>query len=300
MKPRRLAVALAFVVGVTLAAPAAPARADQLTDSVIPRPTPCNMASAGPSLTACLALSGITPEVGALQRLACVLGQIERWKLSALSCAQRQVNEWQEAVMWPRSVLDSLRTASLARVTTLREQYEEMIEDWSMPAATQTLASVYGSPHRVTRADYEAAWGVSRGPTADITDLAAWMSAANRNTIQGRTSAAFGLAGELPENTWERIGREGARLLAESKRDPLSAMRHTPQMLADRARVETNTLRLQAQALATRQLTRDFKRYKERRAQALGGLWLKTLMGSAAPGASGGPEATRAGLETRS
>jgi len=131
----------------------------------------------------------------------------------------------------------------------------------------------------VIRSEYEAVWGSSRGPARDIGDVASWLSVANRNTIQGRTSAAFGIAGELPENTWERIGREGSKVLAESKRDPLSALRHTPQMLADRARVETNTLRMQAQTLVTRQVQRDFKRYKRRREQALAALWLRMLAG---------------------
>lgn len=264
-------------------------------------PQPCPRAAAGPAVAGCLALGGLTPEVRALNRLACLLEGVERWKLTALACAQRQVDEWQETVIWPRNVLDSLRGAALARVKTLREQYEEMVEDWSMPTATQSLASIYGAPKIVARQEYEHVWGRARGPSSDIAELTSWLSVANRNTIQGRTSAAFGLAGELPENTWERIGREGSRVLAESRRDPLSAIRHTPQMLADRTRVDSNTLRMQAQTLITRQVHRDFKRYQRRRAQALGDVWLRMLAGPYAhdtPTPTPGVTTTRA--ETRS
>ena len=289
MKPRSFAIALMLAVAATVAVPAsADSIANRLPGAslnaianriVAPPPSSCSSASIGPALAGCIAIGGLTPEIAALNRLACLLEGVERWKLSAISCAQRQVNEWQATVIWPRTVLNSLRTASLARVKTLREQYEEMVEDWSMPASTQSLASIYGAPKIVMRSEYETVWGRSRGPASDIGDVASWLSVANRNTIQGRTSAAFGIAGELPENTWERIGREGSRVLAESRRDPLSALRHTPQMLADRARVEANTLRMQAQTLTTRQVHRDFKRYKKRREQALGALWLRMLAG---------------------
>jgi hypothetical protein len=166
------------------------------------------------------------------------------------------------------------------------ERHEELLADAlgdvflsGFERASRPLASIYGAPKIVIRSEYETAWGTSRGPERDIGDVASWLSVTNRNTVQGRTSAAFGLAGELPESTWERIGREGSRVLAESKRDPLSALRHTPQMLADRARVESNTLRMQAQTLTTRQVQRDFRRYKKRREQALGAVWLRMLAG---------------------
>lgn len=290
MKPRALVVTLALAVAGTAAGPAfAQAVANAIPGALpakvvnrivpAPLPAPCSDASIGPAVAGCLAVGGLTPEIAALNRLACLLEGVERFKLAALSCAQRRVNEWQATVMWPTSVLESLRTASLARVRTLREHYEDMLEDWSMPAATQSLASIYGAPKIVVRSEYESVWGRSRGPASDVGDVVSWLSVANRNTIQGRTSAAFGIAGELPENTWERIGREGSKVLAESLRDPLSAVRHTPQMLADRARVESNTLRMQAQTLVTRQVQRDFRRYKRRRELALGARWLEMLAG---------------------
>lgn len=295
MKARALAVTV--TLGAALGT-AMPARADHVsnpvpTNVVEPRDaarnrivsplSSCDSTSIGPAVAGCLAIGGLTPEIRALQRLACLLDGVQRWKLSAIACAQRQVDEWQVTVMWPRTVLEPVRTATLARVKTLREQYEEMLEDWSPPTATQSLASVYGSPKIVTRSEYETVWGRSRGPATDIGDVASWLSVTNRNTIQGRTSAAFGLAGELPESTWERIGREGSKVLAESRRDPLSAIRHTPQMLADRARVDSNTLRLRAQTVVTRQVQRDFKRYKRRRELALGSFWLKMLTGPSTP-----------------
>jgi hypothetical protein len=203
---RSLVVALAL--GTVSAS--APVHADSIASTIVPAPRPssCSNASIGPAVAGCLAIGGISPEVRALSRLACLLDGIERWKLSAIACAQRQVNEWQATVIWPRTVLESLRTASLARVKTLRQQYEDMLEDWTFPAATQSLASIYGAPKIVVRSEYETAWGTSRGPARDIGDVASWLSVANRNTVQGRTSAAFGIAGELPESTWERIGRE--------------------------------------------------------------------------------------------
>jgi hypothetical protein len=236
--------------------------------------TACRDMSLGPEVGACFALGGLTPEVATLNRLACLLEAVERYKLAVTECAQQHADAWQEEVIWPRKALASLGAATLARVATLRERAEALLDEWQQPESFTALAETYTTPDRVTRADYERAWGASRGPDRDQLDLASWMSVTNHNTIQGRTSAAFGLAGELPENTWERIGREGSRMLSESRRDPLSAIRHTPQLLADRVRVEANTARLEAQALLTEQLLRDYRRAKRLEAQALGDVFL--------------------------
>jgi len=117
-----------------------------------------------------------------------------------------------------------------------------------------------------------------------VHDVAAWLSTFNRNTIQARTSAAFGIAGELPEETWERIGREGP-LTVDDTRDPLTAIRLTPQMVADRLRVDTNTLRLETQTLLTGQVRRDYRRLKREREAHLGAAFLGTLIGATTDGA---------------
>jgi hypothetical protein len=231
--------------------------------------------SLGPAVGVCFALGGLTPEIAGLNRLACLLDAVQRYKLAVTECAQQHVDRWQEEVIWPRNVLAPLKAATLARVATLREHAEDLLEEWRQPESTAALAATYTTPERVTRADYERAWGASRGPNRDQGELISWLSVTNRNTIQARTSAAFGLAGELPENTWERIGREGTRMLAESRRDPLAAICHMSQMLADRARVDANTTRLEAQTLLTEQVLRDYRRAKRKRAQALGDVFLR-------------------------
>lgn len=236
--------------------------------------TACRDMSLGPEVGACFALGGLTPEVATLNRLACLLDAVQRYKLAVTECAQQHADAWQEEIIWPRKALASLGAATLARVATLRERAEDLLDEWQQPEPFDDLAATYTTPDRVTRAEYERAWGASRGPDRDQLDVMSWLSVTNRDTIQGRTSAAFGLAGELPETTWERIGREGSKALAESRRDPLAAIRHTPQMLADRARVEANTARLDAQALLTEQILRDYRRAKRLEAQALGDVFL--------------------------
>jgi hypothetical protein len=243
--------------------------------------TACRDMSLGPEVGACLALGGLTSEVALLSRLACLLDAVQRYKLAVTECAQQQVDRWQEEVIWPHKALTSLGAATLARVVTLREHAEALLDEWRQPDATAALAAIYTAPDRVARRDYERAWGTSRGPDRDQLDLASWMSVANRNSLQARTSAAFGLAGELPENTWERIGREGSRILSESRRDPLAAIRHTPQLLADRARVDANTSRLDAQTLLTEQILRDYRRAKRLEAQALGDIFLRPFTDAA-------------------
>ena len=238
------------------------------------RETACRDFGTGPSLAACMAVGGLTPEVAGLRRLACLFDAVQRYKLATVSCAQQRIDQWQATVMWPRTVLDSLRTAVMARVDTLREHADALIDQWRQPESFAELAAAYTTPERAARLEYERGWGASRGPDRDQLDVMSWLSVTNRDTIQGRTSAAFGLAGELPESTWERIGREGSKALAESRRDPLAAIRHTPQMLADRARVEANTARLDAQALLTEQILRDYRRAKHLEAQALGDVFL--------------------------
>jgi hypothetical protein len=237
--------------------------------------TACRDMSLGPAVGVCFAIGGLTPEIAGLNRLACLLEAVQRYKLAVTECAQQHVDRWQEDVIWPRNVLAPLKAATLARVATLREHAEALLDEWRQPDTFEALAATYTTPERVTRTDYERAWGASRGPDRDQGELISWLSVTNRNTIQARTSAAFGLAGELPENTWERIGREGTRMLAESRRDPLAAIRHTPQLLADRARVDANTTRLEAQALLTEQVLRDYRRAKRKREEALGDLFLR-------------------------
>jgi hypothetical protein len=178
--------------------------------------------------------------------------------------------------MWPLSSRRPIGVA-LARVRTLREEAEGLADSsWLLDEAQARLVSTYTSPERVDRRVYESTWGASVGAGRDLQDLTAWNSALTRNAIQARTSAAFGLAGELPESTWERIGRELPATL-DAETDALAAMRYAPQLLADRLRVETSTTRLQAQALVTSQLRRDWRRLRREREQALGSLLLDTL-----------------------
>ena len=236
-------------------------------------PSPCVQGT--PNLAACL--GPVATELGGLHQVACLLDALNRWRLQFIACTQKRVDEWQATVMWP---LDGRRPigAALARVRTLREEAEVLAEsDWLLGPAQAALASTYTTPTRVDRDAYDASWGVSTGVDHDVQDLVAWNSAHSRNLIQGRTSAAFGEAGELPENSWERIGREAARVIGESETDPLAAIRYTPQLIADRLRVETSTTRLEAQALVTGQLQRDYRRLRREHEQHLGSLLLGTL-----------------------
>ncbi len=255
-------------------------RAEQL----LPIPTAetaCRDVSLGPSVAGCFAVAGLTPEIAGLRRLACLLDAVQRYKLASISCLQRRVDEWRATVMWPTSLLQTLKTATLGRVETLRESAEHLLDEWRLPESSAKLASIYVMPDRVTRANYERMWGTSSGPSLDAAEIVSWLSVTNRNAIQARTSAAFGIAGELPEHTWERIGREGTRLLSDSYRDPLAALRHTPQMLADRARVDTNSTRLEAQTLLTEQVLRDYRRARRQRERALGWALLRPLLDGA-------------------
>ncbi len=263
--------AAVVTVAWALAVGAAHAQPGPSLTLVVP-PSPC--AAAAPNLALCL--GPIASELDGLRRLACLLDALNRARLDAIRCAQARANEWQERVMWPLAGRRPVG-AALARVRTLREEAESLAgSSWLLDEPQTRLVSIYTSPERVDRRVYEAAWGASIGAGRDVQDLAAWNSALTRNVIQGRTSAAFGLAGELPEGTWERIGRELPALL-DDETDALAAMRYTPQLIADRLRVETSTARLHAQALVTAQLHRDWRRLKREREQALGGLLLDTL-----------------------
>ena len=244
----------------------------------------CAAIGGGPDIAACAAPAGGMSEIQALNKLACILNAINRWKLAVVACSQGQIDEWQATVMWPATGLRSIGQ-SLQRVRTLRDEVHDMLaSSWVLDPKGAALAAIYSAPVLVDRDTYEANWGRSVGPDHDLHDVAAWLSAFNRNTIQARTSAAFGLAGELPEETWERIGREGSRAISDDTRDPLSAIRLTPQMVADRLRVDTNTARLEAQTLLTGQVHRDYRRLKREREQHLGAALLDTLTGAARPG----------------
>jgi len=244
----------------------------------------CAAIGGGPDIAACAAPVGGTPEIAALNKLACILNAINRWKLAIVACSQGQINEWQATVMWPVTGLRTIGQA-LRRVRTLRDEVQGMAaSSWILDPKGAALAAIYSAPVLVNRDTYEANWGRSVGPDKDLHDLTAWLSSYNRNTIQARTSAAFGIAGELPEETWKRIGREGSLAISDDTRDPLSAIRLTPQMVADRLRVDTNTLRLEAQTMLTEQVHRDYRRLKRERQRHLGAAFLDTLTGAARPG----------------
>lgn len=244
----------------------------------------CAAIGGGPDIAACAAPAGGSPEIQALNKLACILNAINRWKLAVVACSQGQINEWQATVMWPVTGLRTIGQA-LRRVRTLRDEVRELgASSWILDPKGAALAAIYSAPVLVSRDTYEANWGRSVGPDKDLHDLTAWLSSYNRNTIQARTSAAFGIAGELPEETWERIGREGSLAISDDTRDPLSAIRLTPQMIADRLRVDTNTLRLEAQTMLTEQVHRDYRHLKREREEHLGAAFLDTLMGATRPG----------------
>lgn len=243
----------------------------------------CAAIGGGPDIAACAAPAGGSSEIQALNKLACILNAINRWKLAVVACSQGQINEWQATVMWPVTGLRTIGQA-LRRVRTLRDEVSDMAaSSWILDPKGAALAAIYSAPVLIDRDTYEASWGRAVGPDRDLHDVTAWLSAFNRNTIQARTSAAFGVAGELPEETWERIGREGSLAISDDTRDPLSAIRLTPQMVADRLRVDTNTLRLEAQTMLTGQVHRDYRRLKREREQHLGAAFLDTLTGVARP-----------------
>lgn len=273
MRPRAR-VALALRIGaLSLALVVAPPLCAQ---------TVCD-AGPAPDLAVCAVPGAGGSETQALQRLACLLGALNRWKMQVIACLQARIDTWQANVMWPASGLREIGTA-LRRVATLREEIEAMTRTgWRLDPWEQALAEIGTRPARVDRGLYESVWGASTGAGRDVQDVLAWHSAHTRNVLQARTNGGFGQAGELPEGTWERIGREGPALV-DQQRDALSALRLTPQMIADRLRVETSTTRLQAQALVTAQLQRDVRRMRQQRSQHLGALMLTTL--TAMPGAS--------------
>jgi hypothetical protein len=237
-----------------------------------------------PDLAACSVPVGPS-ETQALQRVACLLEAFNRWKLQAITCLQGRIDAWQASVMWPASGLRQIGGA-LRRLRTLREEVEDLGRaGWVLDSASSVLAETLTTPQRTDRARYEAVWGASIGTGRDVQDLLAWHSTLTRNILQGRTHGEHGRSGELPEATWERIGREGAALI-DAERDPLSAIRYTPQLVADRLRVEASTAEMHAQALVTAQLRRDVRRWQRARATHLGALMLATLTGGqqAAPG----------------
>ncbi len=247
-------------------------------------------AGPAPDLALCALPGAGASETQALQRLACLLGALNRWKMQVIACLQARIDGWQASVMWPVEGLREIGTP-LRRMATLREELEAMARTgWHLDPWQQALAEIGTQPSRVDRGLYESAWGPSTGVGRDLQDVVAWHSAHTRNVLQARTNGSFGQAGELPESTWERIGREGPALV-DQERDALSALRLTPQMIADRVRVEASTTRLQAQALVTAQLQRDLRRWRQQRSQHLGTLMLATLTSDrrSAGGARGRP-----------
>ncbi len=236
------------------------------------------MASTTPDLAVCAAPGAGASEMQALQRVACLLDALNRWKLQVVACLQARVDGWQAQVMWPVSGLRMIGGA-LRRMRTLRDEVEGLRGSWVLDPKAEALAALYSQPVLASRSTYDSAWGASTGVSRDVQDLLAWHSAHTRNALQARTNGDFGRVGELPEATWERIGREGPALV-DQQRDALTALRLVPQMQADRLRVEGSTTRLAAQALVTRQLHRDLRRLQARRPQHLGALMLDTLTGA--------------------
>lgn len=232
-------------------------------------------ASGTPDIAACAGLA--VSEVGALRKLACLLDAFNRWRLQVIACAQAQIDAWQDAVIWPQSGLHDIGV-TLRRVRTLREEVEGSLTGWPLRAQAQTWAALAATPQHANRGLYESVWGPSLGAGRDTQDLVAWHSALARDAVQARTNGAFGEAGEIPESTWERIGREGARQIGDERRDALSALRLTPQLAADRVRVEVNTVRLQAHTLTALQIRRDARRLRRVREWSLGNLWLRVLV----------------------
>ncbi len=236
----------------------------------------CDIGGA-PDLAACTVPVGPS-ETLALERVACLLDGFNRWKLQAIACLQARIDAWQASVLWPASGLRQIGGA-LRRLRTLREEVEDLGHaGWVLDATSSALAETLTTPQRVDRSRYEATWGASLGTGRDVQDMLAWHSTLSHNILQGRTHGDHGRAGELPEATWERIGREGA-VLIDAERDPLAAMRYTPQLVADRLRVEASTAQLHAQALVTAQLRRDAQRWQRARSTHLGALMLATSSG---------------------
>jgi hypothetical protein len=228
-----------------------------------------------PDIAACAGVA--LSEVGALRKLACLLDAFNRWRLQVIACTQAQIDTWQQTVMWPTSGLRAIGS-TLRRVRTLREEIEDTLKGWSLGEPVQSWATLAYTPRHADRGLHESVWGPASGAGRDVQELAAWHSTLVRNALQARTNGAFGEAGEIPESTWERIGREGARQVGDQRRDALSALRLTPQLGADRLRVEIGTARLQAHMLTTLQIQRDMRRLRRAREWSLGSLWLDTLV----------------------
>lgn len=228
-----------------------------------------------PDIAACAGVA--VSEVGALRKLACLLDAFNRWRLQVIACAQAQIDAWQETVIWPASGLRTIGS-TLRRVRTLREEIEGTLTGWPLRDQVETWAVLASTPRHADRGLYESVWGPSAGVGRDVQDLVAWNAALARDAVQARTNGAFGEAGEIPESTWERIGRDGAGQVGSKRRDALSAVRLTPQLAADRLRVEVNTARLHAHTLATLQIQRDVRRLRRAREWSLGNLWLRVLV----------------------
>lgn len=259
-------------LGLTIALLAVPAHVARAQE-------PACVVSATPDLGVCAVPAAGASEMQALQRLACLLDVLNRWKLQVVACLQARVDVWQAEVMWPVTGLRQIGGA-LRRVRTLRDEVEGLRRSgWWLDPKAEALAAIYSAPVRVGRGQYEAAWGLSTGVGRDVQDLLAWHSAHTRNVLQARSNGDFGRAGELPEGTWERIGREGPALV-DQQADALTALRLTPQMFSDRLRVEASTVRLDAHALLTQQLKRDLRRMNAARPRHLGTLMLDTLVGT--------------------
>lgn len=234
--------------------------------------SPCTGFGNAPDVATCTAQGPLHGggERGALAVIACVVQRLEEWKLRHIECIQKSVNRRQDVVLWPLRALRVLKHG-LRPVDTLRKIAEQTLScGWNFSFRTEMLRDLFVYPVKLCRNGYRIVWGGHDTlPDADVHELFDWTSTLTHNLVQDRTIHEHGKSGELPEETWRRIGAEGAQHIGEHYPTPGQAARFEAQMLADRLRVDSNSLQLQAQTLLVGQQARDYRALKRRHERAL-------------------------------
>lgn len=236
----------------------------------------CSGFTNGPDFAGCLATS-FGGRNGKLATIACIIERLNEWKVKRLTCLEEAMNARQKIVMWPKKAMRALR-GGLKAVETLREEAEKLACGWEFSDRTADFKGLFESPLKLCRRSHERLWGSHDGsPRGDLHALLDQTSVLTHNMIQDRTIHDYGKSGELPEETWRRIGLEGARDIGEVFRSPGEANRFEAQMLADVLRVRVGTVALQRQAVLVAQEARDYRRTKAEDARALSSFMVSWL-----------------------
>lgn len=239
--------------------------------------TACSGFASGPDIGSCLA-SSFAGRNGKLATIACVLDRLNQWKVRRLACLEEAMNKRQKIVMWPNRALRALQRR-LKAVDTLREEAGKLACGWRFSERTADFKSLFETPLKLCRGSHERLWGSHDGsPRGDLHALLDQTSVLTHNMIQDRTIHDYGKSGELPEETWRRIGIEGARDIGDVFRSPGEANRFEAQMLADVLRVRVGTIGLQRQAVLVAQEARDYRRTKAEDRRALSDFMVSWLV----------------------